>query len=318
MTIRRRLAPAATAFFLVGVAASAAEPPALGRDLEGVWTLGTYTPLQRPKDLKSLALTPAEAEAFEAPRRALHGMLPSKTGEVGQEESEFNERGEGLARVKGEIRSSWIIDPADGQIPFTKAARLRFELDSPRDTERLDNPEDADASSRCIGNAASGAPMIGGPDANLIQVVQTQGSIAILSEKYHDVRVVLMEGAPPSTSPPPSRLGHASGRWDGDTLVVETTGFLKGAFVRSGRLIVTETTQVTERFTRTGRDEILYEFRVEDPSLYTAPWRGEMTLRPAKGAIYEFACHEGNYSLPSMLRAARRLDGKAAKPSPAR
>jgi hypothetical protein len=299
------------------VAQAAAKDPLASHDLEGTWTLGSYTSFERPRSLKSLVLTPAEAEAYESPLRALHGMAASKPGELGQAESEFNERGDALARVKGEIRSSWIIDPADGRVPFTKEARRRLALDIPPDKVRLDNPEDNTAAARCIASWSAGAPMIGAPDTNLFELVQTSSAIAILAEKNHDVRIIHMETSAGPVGPSPGPLGYSAGRWDGDTLVVETSNFPNRELVREHDLAVTGSTKVVERFTRTGPDELLYEFKVEDPTLYTQAWRGEMTLHPAKGMLYEYACHEGNYALPSMLRAARQRDKDPAAVAPA-
>src|SRR5215472_429078 len=124
-------------------------------DLTGTWTNATYTDLQRPKELPRLVLTRAEAEAWEKPRRALNGMPASKDGEVGQAESEFNDRGDGLLRVRGEARSSLIVDPPDGKIPFLKAVRARLELDlKPEERkERLDNPEERPSDERCLFSA---------------------------------------------------------------------------------------------------------------------------------------------------------------------
>ena len=319
MIDRRRLLAAASLYF-GGAPAVAARPAvdpgpgrpgpgsAPGRSLEGVWTLESYTNLERPKELRALVLTAAEAEAYEAPRRALHGMPASKPGEPGQQESEFNERGEGLARVGGEIRSSWIVDPPDGLIPYTAAAKARLGVGKPPTEARMDNPEDLSGATRCMGNFAAGAPMIGAPDTNLFQIVQTPAAIAILTEKYHDVRIVRLGGTAAAVR---SWLGESIGRWDGDTLVIDTTG-LRPGFTSRG-FWVSGDTRVVERLRRIGAAELLYEFTVEDPSLFSRPWRGEMSLHPAKGAIYEYACHEGNYSLPSILRAARMAD-KPARP----
>ena len=279
------------------------------RDLGGTWTNATYTDLQRPKELSRLVLSAAEAEAYEQPLRALNGMPAAKAGEVGQSESEFNDRGAGLLRVRGEIRASLITDPADGQIPYLKAIRARLELDrKPEDrTVFLDNPEDRPAFERCLVTSATTAPLIPGPDTNLYRFVQTREALAIVAEKFHDARIVRL-GAPAEPHPLPSWLGASVGRWAGDTLVVETTGFGPG-LVRRG-LAVSAATRVTETFTRTGRAEILYGFTVEDPSLYTRPWRGEMLFSSAPGELYEYACHEGNYGLPDILLGARRAEGR--------
>ena len=279
------------------------------RDLSGTWTNATFTDLQRPKELSRLVLSAAEAEAYEQPLRALHGMPAAKAGEVGQSESEFTDRGAGLLRVRGEIRSSLITDPADGQIPYLKAIRTKLEVDLKPDdrTVFLDNPEERPAYERCLITPATTAPLVPGPDTNVYRFVQTREALAIVAEKFHDARIVRL-GAPAEPHPLYSWLGTSVGRWAGETLVVETTGF-GPRLVRRG-LAVSATTRVTETFLRTGRAEILYGFTVEDPSLYTRPWRGEMLFTPAPGPLYEYACHEGNYGLPDILLGARRAEGK--------
>jgi hypothetical protein len=280
-------------------------------DISGTWTLGTYTEFRRPKELQSLVLTPAQAEAYEAPRRALGGMKAAKAGELGQAESEFNERGNGLARVNGQIRSSWIIDPEDGQIPYTAAAKARLGLDKDPPVERFDNPEDLNGSTRCLSNSAAGAPMMGAPDANLFEIIQTPGYVAILTEKYHDVRIVRLDRASRPNLNAQAWMGDSVGRWEGETLVVETQGFRRGVTGRGSGLYLTEYSRVFEQFTHIGLTTLLYSFTVEDPSLFTQAWRGEMAMDKARGRIFEYACHEGNYSLRSILAGARRAEATA-------
>jgi hypothetical protein len=306
---RGLLAGLAAAALPVRAAASSRPPPG---DLEGTWTLGTYTDFQRPKTLSALVLTPAEAEAYEAPRRALHGMVASKADGLGQAESEFNERGARLARIHGQIRSSWIIDPPDGQVPFTAAAKARLGIGlTPPRPDPPDNPESQPAPTRCLVNHAAGAPMIGGADANLFQIVQTHDHVAIFSEAYHDVRMVRLGAGLTPDAHAGAWLGDSVGHWEGQTLVVETAGFHPGDIVRGGSLLQTAQTRVTERFTREGPDSLFYQFTVSDPTLYTQPWRGEMALDKAPGRIFEFACHEGNYAMAGILAGGRREEGLA-------
>jgi len=294
-----------------GAGAARSRPRGSGRSLEGLWHLGSYTDLERPKELKALVLTPAEAEKYEAPRRALNGMPPSKPGELGQPESEFNDRGEGLARVKGQIRSSGIIDPPDGRLPFKPEVIARLGLDKTPRPESFDNPEDRPGPERCLASAAAGTPILGAPDSNIMQIVQTPGAVAIFTEKYHDVRIVRI-GGPPRPSPlPPAWMGDSIGRWEGDTLVVETIGQHPGEILRGGRILVTGQTTAVERFTRLSPGELFYEYEITDPSLYTRPWRGEMTFRAAPGRMFEYACHEGNYGLANVLAGARKEEQDA-------
>jgi hypothetical protein len=310
MIDRRRMLAVGLALW-AGAARAAPRPPSL----DGLWHLGSYTDLERPAGLKSLALTPAEAEAWEAPRRALNGMAPSREGGVGQNESEFNDRGDGLARVKGQIRSSGIVDPPDGKLPFTAEAihRLGLDLAQPPQ-ETFDGPEVRPGQERCLANPAAGAPILGAPDANLMQIVQAPDAVAIVTEKYHDVRIVRTDGRPRPAHLPPAWMGDSVGRWEGATLVVETRGHRPDAIARSPRLFVTGQTTAVERFTRISADTLLYEYEITDPSLYTRPWRGEMTFRAATGRMFEYACHEGNYGLPGILAGARREEADAAKP----
>lgn len=299
---------------MLAVGGDAIAQPPRGRDLDGVWTLGSYTDFQRPKDLKALVLTPAEAEAYEAPRRALGGMLRDKDEGLGQSESEFNERGHRLARVGGEIRSSWITEPADGRIPYNAETRARLGLDKDKPPELKDNPEDLGGLTRCLTNQAAGAPMIGAPDTNLFEILQTPDHVAILTEKYHEVRIVRLGAGQRPEPRLGSWIGESVGRWDGDVLVVETEGFRANDFQRGAGLFLSQRSRVVERFKRLDPETMLYQFTVEDPTLFTQVWRGEMVLDRAKGRIFEFACHEGNYALPNILAGARHEEANPPAP----
>jgi hypothetical protein len=312
MIDRRKVLGAAAAMAGVGGAAWAgarAKPPP-PRDLTGVWTNAWYTELQRPDAFKTLVVTPAEAEAYEAPRRALNGEIVRKEDAVGQAESEFPDNGPGLARIRGEIRSSWIIDPPDGKIPWTAQARERLHLDK-KPPEKFDNVEDRDTDERCLTTNSAGAPMINSHDANLVQIVQTKDYVAIVTEKNSVVRIIRLAGAGGGAPTEPASglgalYGVSVGRWEDETLVVETTRLRPGMTKIADNLSLSDRARVTERFTRTGAAEISYLFEVDDPTLFARPWRGEMVFRPAEGRMFEYACHEGNYSLPSILAAARQ------------
>lgn len=221
--INRRRMFVAGAAACAGLRGGATRAASARPDLTGVWSNATYTDLQRPKELKASgsALTAAEAEAWEKPRRALNGMPASKDGEVGQAESEFNDRGTGLLSFNGEIRSALIVQPLDGKIPFQKWVREKLELDKERSDRAptpLDNPEQRDTDERCLISASS-VPMIPGPDTNIYQFVQTADAFAIVSEKYHDTRIVRFTESDPR--PVPSWLGQSVGHWAGTTLFVE-------------------------------------------------------------------------------------------------
>ena len=290
-----------------------------GRDLTGVWTNAWYTRLERPAGFKGLVATTAEAEAYEAPRRALRGELNSPKDLLGQAQSEFPDNGPGLARIRGETRSSWIVEPANGKIPWTAAARERLHIGKEA-PDNYDNVEARDTDERCLTTSGAAAPMLNSHDANLLQFVQTPAWLAIVGEKNHDTRIVRLPGRGSLGAPEDPRAagirswtGVSVGHWEKSTLVVETTGLRAGLTKIDDDLTLSDRARVTERLTRTGPAEITYLFEIEDPTLFTQPWRGEMVLRPAEGQIYEYACHEGNYSLPGILAGGRIGEPAAAK-----
>jgi hypothetical protein len=298
--VRRRLLALGAASLAAGPA-TARRAAAAPSDLTGVWTNAFYTYLQRPKALKTLVVTSAEAEAYEAPRRAHAGELYEKEDELGQAESEFSDNGPGLARIRGEIRSSWIVDPPDGRLPWTDQARAARKANDKRIEEDIDNVEVRDTDERCLTANGTGPPLLNSHDGNVITIVQTPGHVAIVTEKNHEARIVRLGARPDEPAEAPGWMGCPVGRWEGATLVVETAHFRPGLTKVTDDLWLSDHARVVERFTRTGPDEITYLFTVSDPTLFTRPWRGEMVFRPAHGQMYEYACHEGNYSLPGIL-----------------
>ncbi len=295
-------------------------------DLNGVWTNAWYTKLERPAAFKALVATPAEAEAYEAPRRAHKGEVISSADVLGQNESEFPDNGPGLARIRGELRSSWIVDPPDGKVPWrpgTKAVEAQGAV-----SDDYANPEARDTEERCLTNPGAAAPILNDHDSNLVQFVQTGdrrrgGFLAIYGEKNHQVRIVTILPAGAMSVPDPRSLGVTDwlgtsvGHWEGSTLVVETTALRPGITMVNRKLLLSGHARVIERFTRTTDPpkplgSIAYAFEVTDETLFTRPIRGEMIFRPAEGQIYEYACHEGNYGLPNILAGARRTERDAA------
>ncbi|CAN5384389.1 hypothetical protein BH09PSE2_BH09PSE2_18110 [soil metagenome] len=279
-------------------------------DIEGLWTNASYTRLQRPKKLKSLVMTPDEAKVYEATLTKYHGVPSNPMDHLGQNDSEFPDSGEGLAKIRGQLRTSWIVSPADGRVPYTAEAKARLHIGDPDFEESFDNPEDRPDGERCISSNGDSPPQMSEQDANLVQIVRTKDHVAIYSEKNHEFRIIPLTTVR-TPNQPPSWAGNSIGRFEGATLVVETQGFRREVmdrdfFFHSGDA------KVTERFTRTGPGELLYEFTVVDPKTFTQPLRGEELFRATKGPIYEYTCHEGNYSLPSIMKAARL--GRQVKP----
>lgn len=211
--------------------------------------------------------------------------------------------------VGADRRTSLIIDPPDGRVPpLTPAARARVATRRTRlQSSPSDNPEDRPIQERCLVFGA-GPPLLPGPYNNNMQIVQTPGAVLVLSEMIHDARIVALDGR--STPPTSIRfwLGSSRGRWDGDTLSVETTNFADTVSFRGSD----EHLKVVERFTLNGPDALRYEFTIDDPTAFTGPWTGAYTMTRTREMIYEFACHEGNYGLMNILRAARSEEQDAA------
>ncbi|HEX4712835.1 hypothetical protein [Phenylobacterium sp.] len=281
-------------------------------DLGGLWTSTSLTELERPKAFATLTVSDAEARAYE--QRRPDEFANTDIDDIGgrQTEAGFWTVGAKLARIDGKARTSWLIDPPDGRLPYSaqgQAARAR-EAKARSDSA---NPETRTVSERCLiaGWAAAGPPMLNGPYGNEYQIVQTKGAVAIHMEGVHDVRIVRLN-APHLPAHIRPWLGDSIGRWDGESLVVETTNFNAGdAFKTPMGMLISADAKVTERFTRTGPQTLLYDFTVDDPATFTRPWRAQMVFAASKGPIYEYACHEGNYSLPGILAGARREEAEA-------
>lgn len=283
-------------------------------DLQGVWTNASYTDLERPPELKSLVISPQEARKAEAIFAKIGSFDPNDIDPLDQKASEFWEVGEGLARVRGEIRTSWIIDPADGKLPFNAETLKRFHYDEKNPPKRShDNPEEQSVTTRCVASEGGYPPNLPSPDGNYLQIVQTADHVAMLIEKYHDVHIIPL-GAKHAPAAVTSWMGDAIGRWEGETLVVENTNFCLSGLNRTDRLKISPAATIVEKFTRVGPNELLYEFTVTDPTIYTQTWRAEMPFRRAKGPIYEYTCHEGNYGMTNILAGARYEESHSPKP----
>jgi hypothetical protein len=319
------------ALALASAAASASwSPPrtADGRpDLSGVWSNASLTMLTRTGG--SLAATPAEAKAIaSAEERSLEaGAAPSEVsdrpppaGNVGVYNDFWVDAGSSLAQVKGEFRRSWIVEPADGQLPLSDAGRALVSRDrATRQTDLAAGPEALMPWDRClISSRGTGGPgMLNNIYNSNYQIVQTPGAVAIVVEMVHDVRTIpLFDGkAAAQAGHGPAALhpwlGDSVGWWDGDTLVVETVN-VHPEQGRAGPIYLSPQGRVTERFTRASAGQILYEFQVDDPAYYSRPWRAEMSLNARKDQIYEFACHEGNYAMGGILAGARAAEAKTS------
>lgn len=277
-------------------------------DLQGVWTNASLTRIERPEGFDTVVVPLEKARAFEAGHS---GLVAIPGDDTGQAESEWWELGGRLSRVGGQARAALVVDPPDGRLPYTKEGRRAAEK-----KPGYDGPEARNPAERCLNGIGTpaGPPMFNAPYSNIYQIVQTDDRVAILAEMNHDLRVVRLGGSHPPAS---IRLwmGDSVGRWEGETLVVETTNLHPQEGPRGassiGRTYISGDAKIVERLTRVAQDRIFYAFTVDDPSTYSRPWRGEMTFVASKGPIFEFACHEGNYAMEGILAGARREEGAA-------
>jgi hypothetical protein len=301
-------------------------------DLQGNWSNATLTPLERPGG-QGPTLSEEQVGRVEGAlqQRFAEDAAPSDpdrpappvggdgstgaAGGVGGYNTVYIDPGERVAMVNGEYRSSLITNPADGQIPdLTDAARQAIvEARQNRPSfGQYDNPENRPLGERCIISFGSnaGPPMLpNGFYNNNYTIVQNRDHVMIMSEMVHDVRIIrLYDG-----DRLPERLrpwfGDSWGRWEGETLVVETSNIHP---LQSFRGVPSEETKVTERFTRVDDTTILYEFTVEDPA-YTQPWGGQVPMLKMDELLYEYACHEGNYALSNVLSGARAEERREAE-----
>ena len=281
-------------------------------DLQGTWNFSTITPLERPAEFAAKEfLTDAEASGYEArtaQRNNRDNREQSADADVSSAYNEFWwDRGVHAARVNGRTRTSLIVDPPDGRIPALTAdgqqrAAARAEA---RRLHPADGPEDRSLGERCLLFNA-GPPMLSGPYNNYVQILQNRDHVVILNEMIHDSRIVPLDGRP--HLPPAIRrlLGDSRGRWEGNSLVVETTNFSGQTSVRGSG----ERLRLVERFTRVDAGTLLYEFTLDDPASFVKPWTAVLPMTKTDDQIYEYACHEGNYAMTGILRGARATDQK--------
>jgi len=276
-------------------------------DLQGIWNPMTATPLERPKELAGKAtVTDEEARALEKRdhRDVVDIGVPQfdqAQEAVGAYDSDFWENGSQLARVNGVKRTSLIIDPPDGKLPARTEAGKKRMASLAESYSHYDQVQDRPISERCLSD--SEVPIIPfGADDN-VQIVQTPDAIVILSEVIHDARVVRMNA---QHLAPNIRLwlGDSIGHWDGETLVVDTTNFNDQMAGRG----TGEKLHVVESFSRIDANTLLYKATVDDPGMFTKPWTIEYPFAATSKAIFEYACHEGNYALPDILAGARKSE----------
>lgn len=277
-------------------------------DLQGVWKTDFITMMERPEGVTELVLPP------EAARNLAAGIRTGFTEGVTDPEFEWTEQQE-LTRVNGEYRSSIVIYPADGKIPYSEHGLTVAREKAALIGGGLDGPEQRPLEERCL--ASMGYPPLRTLPIVLPRlIVQTRDHLLLYTEDSAGFRLIRIGGEPPGEHRR-SFSGHSIAEWEGETLVVTTTHF-RGDYPERLNIplpiLLGANARVTERFTRVADDAIHYHFTVEDSEFYSEPWQGEFTMGWLGGQSYEYGCHEGNYSLPGALRGGivQALDAESA------
>ena len=297
-------------------------------DIQGLFTFRTLTPLQRPViDAGASALlagreslTAEQAAEYEASRRRelnrdaqdLTVRAPGvryqslAEGGVGGYNEFWYERGIELTRDK---RTSLIVDPPDGRIPYREAFQAEARVRGANISNGFaDSYTDRSLSDRCLLGFNAGPPMVSSAYNNNVLILQTPDHVVIVNEMVHNARIIPLDGRPHVGLAQYS--GDSRGHWDGDTLVVDTTHFLRETSLSGS----SRDTTLVERLRRVDADTVMYEFTVDDPNGYTRPWTARMPLRRTDGPMFEYACHEGNIGLAGILAGARRLNPQRVLP----
>ena len=285
-------------------------------DLQGVWDFRTITPLQRPEELADQEFLTAEEaanleqEAFDRDTR-LWNQAARKT-EAGENVGGYNnfwmDRG---TKTIGTRRTSLIVDPPNGRMPsMTPAGQRRAdERREYREAHPADSWVDFSSGVRCILGFNAGPPITPAAYNQNVQLFQMPGHVVLVTEMVHTARIVPLDGRPRLTSDIRQWSGDSRGHWEGDTLVIETRNFADKRRWRG----TTESMRLVERLTRVDAETLVYEFTVTDPETWTSPWTASVPMVLNPEPVYEYACHEGNYSMPLMLAGARAEENAAAQ-----
>ena len=283
-------------------------------DLQGVWNNNTVVPLQRPEQVGDRE-TLTDEEVAQRRQASSDLLFSEREGDTGFYNEFWFEYGQDTNRT------SLITDPADGRLPALtpEAEQQAAEVMAVRSRSVVapDHYLEMSTYDRCITRGLPGAMMPGFYNHNY-HILQTPDHVALVVEMIHDARIIPLDGRPHAAPELQQWLGDSRGRWEGDTLVVETTNFTDKLYER-GLFIPTvfatgENLRLVERFTRVNEDTIDYRFTVEDPTTFVSDWTAAIPLNRFDGTLFEYACHEGNYALPNMLAGARATEAAAASP----
>ena len=280
-------------------------------DLQGIWDFRTITPMERPDEFADQAVLTAEEAATyrrETLRERDKDLRPADGIGVQQDVANaYNQFWWDYGdQLTDDRRTSLVVDPPNGRIPWQPAvleerAARAAERTATRGTRITAGPEDRGLAERCILGFNSGPPMNPSAYNNNVQLLQTPDVVVILNEMVHNARVVPLDGRPHLPDGVSQWVGDSRGRWEGDTLVVETTNFIRETSFRGS----SKNLHLVERFTRADADTLLYEFTVTDPAMWTQPWTAVVPMKASALPLFEYACHEGNYGMTNLLLGSR-------------
>jgi hypothetical protein len=312
--VRTLAAVAAVLLAVLPAAGQANKKAAAGGqpDLQGLWTNSTITPFERPMDLAGKEFfTVEEAAAYE--RQVAEKSNRDRRGATAEADvaGAYNDfwfdRGNKIVPTR---RTSLVSDPPDGKIPpLTPQAQKSAAAMAAISRRPPEGPEDMGLPERCLLWPTAGPPMLPTGYNSNYQILQIPGYVVIFTEMIHDVRIIPLDGRPHLPQHIRLWLGDSRGHWEGNTLVVDTTNFTDKTHFRGAD----RNLHLVERFTRTDPNTILYEFKVDDPTAFTKPWTAQAPLTKTAGPIYEYACHEGNYSMFNVLKGARTQEAAGLK-----
>ena len=318
----RVLAVCLVGFITVSASAQVRQASRSARpSFDGIWNSGTATPIERPAALRDTPFfTAAEAAAFERQAAAANEEPPAGSAAAqrgtGTYNTFFREFGTDVVKTR---RTSIVYDPPDGRIPPLTAAAAAVKRQRVEAQRGLASAQDAGLQDQCLAMRTAGPPMLPYSYNSNYQFIESAGAIVIHIEMIHDARIIYMDGRPHAPVTVRKWMGDSIGRWEGQTLVVDTTNFNDGGgyYGDAGDNFGWDRNlPLIERFSLLDADTILYQFDVDNPTAFTRPWKGELTLSRSTAPIYEYACHEGNRSLPNMLSGYRATEKAASGPAP--
>jgi len=286
---------------------------------DGIWNSATATPLERPAQLKDKAFfTPEEAAQWERQvaenNQEPSSQTPSRNNGTGTYNTFYREFG---TRTVKTLRTSIVTDPPDGRIPALTpeaAAVKRRRLDAIKSGE---SAQDTGLQDQCLAFLTAGPPMLPYSYNSNYQIMQTKNAVVVHAEMIHDARIIHLDRREHLSPDIRLWLGDSIGRWEGATLVVDTTNFNDaGGFYgdAGGNFGWDRNLHLTERLSLLDANTLLYQFEIDNPTAFTKPWKGELTMARSPGPIYEYACHEGNYAMSNLLRGYRASDVRRPNP----